>query len=701
MRPARRYQVSGIPLWTAAVSCLGLAALLLAVAGRAANDDDFLREAVQSDQGFKELGGLLQVITHEMELSNVFDGEELSRGRRLSGEVRDLHQKEMQAILRALERSLAETQSRTNQLRTAGEGHRRVAESLSRLATLLAPAAENVAQQALLDKIRALAANVAPLARQVDEGQALRSEQKTMAENYGDQARNLAKESTLPEVTRHLDKAGEDLTAKDPPGAKRELEAAIRAMQEKMDGKSDSLAHAKETEQELKALADELRKAKDAANEIAKLTDPNKAADKAMDALVKENDIKDRLDAANQKDAAKDVAKAMDDMQENQYDPAAQKLAEAQKAIEEQAKALENQIQRASQEQLNAFKDVQQLADQLQKLDALQDKVADIKAEQAAALGQQPPPPPGEQQPQPAQQQPPGEQQPAQPPQPAEQGQMSPADQQKLEAEMTAAAQEMNEAGQPEAGQQMAQAEQNTEKGQNSPARQNLDRAEQALAQARQQAEQSMAQAEQRLEAGQTVADAAELNQMQQQLAQMQQQMQQSPQQAKSMAPQMSQLARAMQQAALPQAAQAMQQAQQSAQQNNPAQAQQQMQQAQQQLAQAQQQAQMAAQAMNTPPSPPQQAQNSPPSPEQGPPGQEPPSQNPDNKNSPPKDHVAMKHEKNEAAGNDPLKVRYAESTWHAKLPERERQALLSARKEPYPPQMEQDVKKYYELLAE
>jgi hypothetical protein len=139
-------------------------------------------------------------------------------------------------------------------------------------------------------------------------------------------------------------------------------------------------------------------------------------------------------------------------------------------------------------------------------------------------------------------------------------------------------------------------------------------------------------------------------------------------------------------------------------------------QQAEQDLAQAQQKLE-AGQAMNSkpnpaappgppgPPKPGQPGQEAPgqQSPKPGQPGQEASGQQPpqpgQTPSSPPK--LGDKTEHNEAAGNDPLKVRYAESTWRAKLPERERQALLSARKEPYPPQMEAEVKKYYELLAE
>lgn len=656
--PAIRATRAGLPF-----ACLALALLL---GGVAAADEDFLRQAVESDQGFQELGGMLQVVTHEMELSNVFDGDELARGRRLTTDVKSLRTQEMQAILRALEKSMAELQSRPGYLKTAGEGHRRVADSLSRLAMLLAPAAENAAKQAALDKVRALAANVEPLARQVEAGQALKPEQKAASENYGDQAKNLAQELKPDDAGRRVEKAGEDLSAKDPIEAKKELDAAIRALQDELDNKSDSLAHAKETEQELKALAEELRKAKANTDEIGKMPDANKAADRAMDALVKQNEIKDRLNAANQPEASKDVAQAMDNMQAAKYDPAGQKLDEARQAVENAAKALEDQIARASQEQLNAFKEMQQLAEQLQDIGALQNRLDNLKSEQAAAMAQTPP-----------------------------NGQMPAADQKKLAQEMGQLAQDMNQANQQQAGQHTDDAKKNTDADQHNQAQQDLEKAGQALADARAQAEQALAQAEQKIEAGQTVADAAAIQQMQQQLGQMQQQYAQAqPQAQQAMAPQMGQLAQQMQQAALPQAAQAMQQAQQNAQQNAPPAANQAMAQAQQALAQAMAQAQLAAQAMQRPGPP------GPPSPPSGqPPG-------PDDPNAPPgppamQAQNPMKKDKNFAADVAAAKARYAESNWRAALPERERQALLSGRKEPYPPQMEADVKKYYELLAE
>ena len=254
----------------------------------------------------------------------------------------------------------------------------------------------------------------------------------------------------------------------------------------------------------------------------------------------------------------------MEDMQKHQYEAAAQKLAEALKAVEAQAKALADQIQQASQDQVDALKQAQQLADQVQKLDALQEKVADIKAEQAAAMDPQ--------------------------------GQMSPQDQQKLDSAMAEAAQEMKADGQQQAAQEMGQAQQDTQKGQNDQAKQDLNQAQQDLAQAMQQTQDALAQAEQKIQNGPGMPDPGH-----------------KPQ---------------------------------------PAQAQQ-------------------------PPQPPQPPQ----------PATEPPTE--------------IHEEKGTPVGEAAVKAKSAESTWRAKLPDSERQALLSARKEAYAPQMEQDVKKYYELLAE
>ena len=610
---------------------------------------------------------MLQSVTREMEMSNVFAGDEMARTRRLGTEVRGLREKEVQAILRALEHSLAELQARTGHLRTAGEGHRRVADTLSRLAMLIAQAAENAARQAALDKVRALAANVEPLARQVEAGQDLKAQQKAAAEKYGDQARNLAREIAPPEAAKHVDKAGDDLGAKDPVGAKRELDEAVRALQDELDNNNDSLAKAKESAEELRALAEDLKKAREQVDNLDKLNDPNKAADKAMDALVKQDDIKDRLDDAGQKEAEQDVANAMDDTQAGKYEPAGQDLDAARQKVEEQAKALEDQIARAAQEQLNDFKAMQQLADQLQTLDALQNRLDGIKNEQAAALNQ--------------------------PEQPA--GQMAPADQQKLAGEMGQLAQDMNQAQLPQAAQPTAQAQQNTQAARHEQAQQKLEEAGQALTQARQQAEQQLAQLEQKIEAGRPLADTAAIEQMQQGLAQLQQQYAQAPPpQQQAMAPQMGQMAQQMQQAALPQAAQAMQQAEQNAEKNQAPAAEQQMEQAQHALAQAHKQAKAAAQAMAR-----QQPKNGPPGPPEPPqPGLEMPT--PENAPQAGLQGAKEKHEKNMAA-TDQNKPRRTASDWRAGLPEKERQALLTARKQPYPPQMEADVKKYYELLAE
>jgi len=337
---------------------LGLALagiLVVAMSGRAADEDEFLRDAVQSDQGLQELGGRLQGVTREMELSNVFNPDEMARGQRLSTGIVDLRHQEMQTILLALEKSIREVQSRTNSLRTATAGHRRAAERLSTLASLLAPTAADALLQALLEKLRALAADVTPLAEQVDKGQSLKPEQKVASDIYGDQAHSIAKEVPPPEISRRVDKAGDFLAARDPVNGKRELDAAIRALQDLINAKSEALAYAKAKEQELKALVEDLHKAEDAAKEIAKTADPNKAADRAMDALVRESDIKNRLDTMTQMEASADVAQAMADMQQSQPSAAAQKLDDAQKAVEAAAQALDAQIAQASQDQMNAL----------------------------------------------------------------------------------------------------------------------------------------------------------------------------------------------------------------------------------------------------------------------------------------------------------------------------------------------------------
>jgi type II secretory pathway pseudopilin PulG len=137
-----------------------------------------------------------------------------------------------------------------------------------------------------------------------------------------------------------------------------------------------------------------------------------------------------------------------------------------------------------------------------------------------------------------------------------------------------------------------------------------------------------------------------------------------------------------------------MQQAQQQAQQHNPEAAQKSMQQAQQELAQAQQQAQQAQQAMNhEPPDPNAPPSNEPPDPNAPPDPNKPPS----NK-APPEMKVEDRNKGTEVGAAKPRQV---ENTWRAGLPDRERQALLTARKESYAPEMESDVKRYYELLAE
>ena len=48
-----------------------------------------------------------------------------------------------------------------------------------------------------------------------------------------------------------------------------------------------------------------------------------------------------------------------------------------------------------------------------------------------------------------------------------------------------------------------------------------------------------------------------------------------------------------------------------------------------------------------------------------------------------------------------PPNKRKRDKIWQAALPQRERQALLSARKEKYAPVMEEDVKNYFKNLAQ
>jgi myosin heavy subunit len=609
-------------LFLVATLVSALCASLLHAAG---GDEEFLRAAAEADQGFDDLGSKVKNIVHEWSLSNVFSAEELARGQHLHTEVQDIHDRDMQTILRALEKGLADEKLRTGSLRTAGDGHRKVADSLSRLALLLAPSAENVAMQALLEKLRVLAANVAPLAHQVEDGQALKADQKTAAANYGDQAHGIAKEieveKKFAEAAQYVDKAGTELTAKDPVSARTDLETAIRLMTAMLEKNSDSLAHAKEVAQDLKEMAEDLKKAEKTAEDIAKTKDVNKASDKAMDAMVKESELKDKLQAMNQNAASNDVAQAMDKMQAAKYDDAAKDLKDAAQEVEKAEQALEKQIDTASQEQANEFKKMQELADQAQNLADLQKKLDDVKAEQAAATqpqqndqqqqNQQQDQSQQQQNQQQQQQNQQQQQQNQQQNQQQQQNQMSPAEQQKLENEMNKLAQEMKEAGQPDAAQDMKKAEQNTEKGQNPDAQQNMDKASQELAQALQKAEQALTQAQQKAEAGQ-------------------------------------------------------------------------------QLAQAQQ---------------PQPPSNQPADPN-APPSNEPPDPNapPDPKDKPPSNKAPpemKKEERNKGTEVGAAKPRKADATWRAGLPDRERQALLTARKEAYAPEMESDVKRYYELLAE
>jgi len=670
--------------------CVACACLFSATTSKAS--DDLLRDAEQSDQSFQELGVMLQGVTHEMELSNVFDAEEVSHGRKMAGNVITLREQGMQPILHALEKSFVGPSVVTNYLKQAGDGHRDVANKLTRLATLLGAATADAAQQEILDKLRELAANVEPLASQVSGGHPLKSDQKEISERYGDQAKSLAHEVKYESVMRHLESAGDDLFAKDPVDAKKELDAAIRELKDKLATASDSLASAKEMEQNLQKLADDLAKAVTNTEEIAKTTDPNKAQDRMMDALVKQNDIKDRLDAANQKDASKEVAKAMDDTQASKFDPAAAKLDAARTAVTNEAQALANQLARASQEQLNAFKEMQQMAQQLQNIEALQSKLDAIRAEQAQLTNNVAP-----------------------------DAQQQSAKQQVLAQAMSQLAGDMQQAnqqntamtGQPQqplaqAAQDTSAAAQSTDNNKPAQASQQLAQASQQLAQAEAQAAQQLAQAEQKVEAGQTVADAQALTQMQSQLNQMQQQYAQaSPQGKQAMASQMANMAHQMDQAALPDAAHQMQQAQQDAQKNNAPAAGQDMQAAQQALSQAIQQAQLAAQAMQHSGQPGQQtAQQGQGQPGQGEP-QSPPSSDAESQVTQPgqagmANNPKLTSKREFAADMAISKAHYSDdANWHATLPERERQALLSARKEPYPPQMEEDIKKYYELLAE
>lgn len=620
--------------------------LLLSAALRAgAAEGEFLRDAVTSDQTMSELVKMLDGLTEQMKLSNVFNPADINDTTDMAGQMAHTRETDMKEVLKALEASVQDIQRRQANLRTAQDGDIRISDRLGGIAARLRGTGK--VSQETLAKVDALAKEVDGLAKEKAQTGALKPESLDKSEALAKAATNLATEVEDPQAEKYLKDASKDLAHKDVEKAKEEIDKAAGLLHAQAENERSPVAALSDKQEDLKKLAAEADKADKDAAAAANEKDPAKAAEKALDAMMSTDNLKKDLTENGLTKPADETTKAEDNLAQNNPAAAEKNLDNVKKDIADQLKSTNDQIAHAAEKQADFIKQLSQLTADAARLQQLEDKVGDLANDYQAAMnppaqpapdGAQPPPsgtqpPPSGAQPPPSGAQPPpsgaqappsgaqappqGQQatQPATPP-----GAMSPQDQQQMAGAMDKLGNEMKQAKLDDAGKHMDNAENETKKGDFQPGLNELKETQKSLANA-------LAATEAKLDA--MASDASKA------LAQSE-----------------------------------------PGQPNQPG-----------QPGQPNQPGQPGQPGQPNQPGQPGQPSSQQPSPNQ-PPTESLTSQNPD------------EHRKFSTDSSAPGS-RKLEGSWRAALPERERQALLSARRESYAPGMEPDVKSYFKNLAE
>ena len=575
------------------IKAVRLAALLLAVAGLVAlaSEGDFLRDAVSSDQTLGELVKMLNGLTEQMKLSNVFTPVDINDNTDVAVQMARTRENDMRAVLHALEASVQDLQQKSAHLKDAQDGHVRISDRLGGIAARLRGAGK--VSQDTLNRLEALVRDTDALAREKADTGGLKPQSIDKSEALSATATNLAGDVEDPLAAKYLKDGGNDLANKDVVQAKEKIDKAAAVLRAQADDDRSPVAAMAEKAEALKDLANKADKALKDATAAANEKDPAKAQEKALDAMVSTDDLKKGLEENAMTKAADTATQAENNLAQNQPAEAAKALDGLKKDLNEQARDMANQIARAAEKQADFIKALTQATAEVQRLEQMQSAVGELVNDYQAAMqgGQQAQTPPAGQ---PAGQTPP----------PPAGGTMAPKDQQRLGGQIDQLGNEMKQAQLDEAGGHMDKAEDATGKGEFKPGLDELKESAKSL-------DKAMAAAQAKLD--KLAGDAA-----------------------MAMAP---------------------------GQPNQPP------------------------QPGQPQPGQPQPGQPSQPSPQppQGPPTT---SENADD----------TRKFGTQAAAAGAAKPN---GSWQAALPDRERQALLSARRESYAPNMDQDVKNYFKNLAE
>jgi myosin heavy subunit len=520
---------------------LATVCLLAFTAGHALAEPNLLNEAKMSDQMMRRILDRMAAVQDEMESSNVFRADDLSRARAVRSHLEVTRTTEMPVIIASLEKSIIERHNPTPHYRKAYDGHQRIVNVLETMAgAQRRVGAANAAQDALKE-IRALIQAVEPLVDMERDKREMTQEDLDRYAEMANRAEAVAQQLKQDPAGALVKEAAQDLRKMDAQDAMQKLPKAADMLAKTLEEARTQLSETAQQQRELDALL----KALDKDIAAAKQQKVKPDADQAMQAIMDMDKTKQALEASALPAAAQKVDEAQQQMADSKPDEALENLNAARGEVAEKRDALAEQMQNMMQEQ------AEQMA-ALDRMDAYDQALAEMmKAHQ-------------------------------------EQTEQSgkPADMQDLAQQMDKLGERMQQDNLPSPAKQMEKAGEATRSDQQPQAQAAMQQARADLQKAMQEARQAIAEAREQAPS----AEPAQIEALQQELANLMSEHAQKHQKGESMqelAERMKALAAQMQDNHLKKPGELMQQAGEQTQQDQSAQAQQSMSQAQAALAQA------------------------------------------------------------------------------------------------------------------
>ena len=355
---------------------------MAAVAPVAFCADDSLRDAMQSDAMMKEASARLESLTRDMNDSNVFAPENIASNRDVAVRLTTVHATDMQEVLRALERSLQDPTNQAGYLRSAKEGHERIAETVSGLGRRLGALTEAHKASALA-KVQAFSKAADALAGNAATSTA---EQQQKADELARDIRAETNMTANAAALKNLAQAAAKLVEGKPQLAAAELKKAVTALEQESAAHENALAATAAKQEAMNKVATNLSALAAEAVSLAQNPDVAKASEKAMDLMVKAEETAKALDHENAANAAAGVRSAESKLAENKFAEAGKDLQTAATAAKAEADKMAADVQKAVSEQAQARDQLAKTAEQIASLQKYNDRVDSVAGQYDKAL---------------------------------------------------------------------------------------------------------------------------------------------------------------------------------------------------------------------------------------------------------------------------------------------------------------------------